>query len=182
MFYYKHIDIDDRVSQEMKDWGLENIQTSDDPVVKLDVDKFKAECPLFLEWCKWNDCEVGWLVGIKVHKHNEQPATKLPHTDYRPVDQNYGLNFPVQNCEDTHTEMYKHLTGKEIIIEDETVAGGGKSYKVFSPDSTFEEVARFTLNKPVLFDINQPHKVINNTDKTRLALSIRFIKNPYNLV
>ena len=106
MFYYKHIDIDDRVSQEIKEWGLENIQTSDDPVVKLDVDKFKTDCPLFLEWCKWNDCEVGWLVGIKVHKHNEQPATKLPHTDYRPVDQNYGLNFPVQNCEDTHTEMY----------------------------------------------------------------------------
>ena len=33
MFYYKHIDIDNNVSQEMKEWGLENIQKSDDPVV-----------------------------------------------------------------------------------------------------------------------------------------------------
>ena len=35
MFYYKHIDIDNNVSQEMKEWGLENIQKSDDPVVKF---------------------------------------------------------------------------------------------------------------------------------------------------
>ena len=43
MFYYKHIDIDNNISEEMKEWGLKNIQKTDDPVVKLDVDKFKAE-------------------------------------------------------------------------------------------------------------------------------------------
>ena len=80
------------MSQRDERMGIKEHSKVDDPVVKLDVDKFKAECPLFLEWCKSNDCEVGWLVGIKVHGHNEQPATKAPH-GYRPVDSKLWTKF-----------------------------------------------------------------------------------------
>ena len=178
MFYYKHIDIDNSICEEVKQWGLNNIQTSDIPFVKLNLQKFNDECPLFLEWTKQHNIKTEWVVGIKVNAHNGQIQSKVPHTDLRPEDQNYALNFPVKNCDQTYTCMYNLIEGDEIILRDNAIAGGDADYKIFSADSKFEEVAKFYLNKPTLFDTNIPHKVFNNTDHDRLSLSLRFESNP----
>ena len=178
MFYYKHIDIDNSICEEIKEWGIVNIQDCDTPFKKLNLQKFNDECPLFLEWTKQNNIETEWVVGIKVNARNGQDSTKVPHTDLRPEDKNFALNFPVVNCEQTYTCMYKLIKGKEIIINDTSIAGGDADYKVFSPDSTFDEVAKFYLTQPTLFNTNVPHQVYNNTDKDRLSLSLRFESNP----
>jgi len=74
--------------------------------------------------------------------------------------------------------MYKLIEGKEIIVNDTSIAGGDADYKIFSQDSKFEEIAKFYLNKPTLFNTNIPHQVYNDTNQDRLSLSLRFESNP----
>jgi len=178
MFYFKHIDIDNSICEEIKQWGIANIQDCNTPFLKLNLQKFNDECPLFLEWTKQHNIKTEWVVGIKVNAYNGQNQTKVPHTDLRPEDKNFALNFPVKNCEQTYTCMYKLIEGKEIIVNDTSIAGGDADYKIFSQDSKFEEIAKFYLNKPTLFNTNIPHQVYNDTNQDRLSLSLRFESNP----
>ena len=107
------------------------------------------------------------------------PPTKnldlYPHTDTQLRD--LALNFPVQNCEGCYTALYKMTNGTQNL----KVLPNGLSYVIYSADVKFEEITRFTLNGPVLFNTKVPHQVWNPTDKLRISARLRFTVDPWFL-
>ena len=174
MFYFKQMEIDPTVNAELFHWSKENMQKNDQPFVLLDAEKFKKDCNNFMQWAKDNNLEVLLVVGIKVNPFNGQDATRVPHIDLMDESRNIALNFPIENCDETYTKMYRLVEGDQIDIK----LPDGTLYSRFSDNSKFEEVAKFYLNKPTFFNTSVPHQVYNDTDKNRLSLSIRFKKNP----
>lgn len=174
MFYFKQIDVKNNICNELKSWCMDNIQTNNVPFVLLDSNKFINECPLFLKWASDQDLKIKLVVGIKVNAHNEQIESKTPHIDLMDDERNIALNFPIKNCDNTYTTMYKLKKGDQIDI----TLPDGTAYSKFSDDSEFEEVETFYLKKPTFFNTGIPHQVFNNTDDVRLSLSIRFERNP----
>jgi hypothetical protein len=61
------------------------------------------------------------------------------------------------------------------------VLPNGLRYVTYSNDVEFEEVTRFTLDGPVLFNTKVPHQVWNPTDKLRISASLRFMVDPWFL-
>ena len=98
-----------------------------------------------------------------------------PHTDTQYRD--LALNFPVKNCEDCYTALYKMTKGTQNL----KVLPNGLTYTTYSNDVEFEELTRFTLDGPVLFNTKVPHQVWNPTDKIRISASLRFIDDPWFL-
>ena len=105
------------------------------------------------------------------------PPTKNldPHTDTQWRD--LALNFPVKNCEGCYTALYKMTRGTQNL----KVLPNGLTYVTYSNDVEFEEVTRFTLDGPVLFNTKVPHQVWNPTDKIRISASLRFMNDPWFL-
>jgi hypothetical protein len=83
----------------------------------------------------------------------------------------------VVNCADCWTGFYQ-LTGGEKITR---VLPNKLTYVNFSADATFEEISRFTLTKPTIFNTKQPHAVVNPTNSIRIAASLRFVRDPWEL-
>jgi hypothetical protein len=175
MFYFKQIEVDTNICNELKTWCASNMQTNDVPFVLLNKNKFLEECTLFIAWTKEQELKVKFVAGIKVNAHNKQVETKTPHIDVMPDGTgNIALNFPIENCDNTYTLMYELVKGEKIINS----LPDGTLYSKFSDNSEFKEVSKFYLNNPTFFNTSVPHKVINNTDANRLSLSIRFENNP----
>lgn len=174
MFYFKQIDIDNTISNEVQGWGLNNLQTNNVPFVKLDVAKFKTECPLFMQWATEQQLHVLLVVGIKVTANYKQPEVKIPHVDLMDKNRDIALNFPISGCENTCTTMYNLVKGEQININ----LPDGTTYSKFSDDSEFEEVTKFYLTKPTFFNTSVPHQLYGVETVDRLSLSIRFENNP----
>jgi hypothetical protein len=174
MFYFKQIEVDTNICNELKTWCASNMQTNDVPFVLLDKNKFLKECPLFIAWTKEQELKVKLVVGIKINAFNKQVESKTPHIDLMEDGRNIALNFPIENCDNTYTLMYELIKGKKINIS----LPDGTMYSKFSENSEFKEVSKFYLNKPTFFNTSVPHQVFNDTDANRLSLSIRFENNP----
>jgi len=174
MFYFKQFDIDERISNEIKDWGVNNLQSSNVPFVKLDVNDFKKQCPLFMQWADQKQLKIILAVGIKVTADYKQPEVAIPHVDLMDDSRSIALNFPISGCEGTCTKMYNLIKGEQINID----LPDGTTYSKFSDDSEFEEVAKFYLTKPTFFNTSVPHQLFGVEKQDRLALSLRFESNP----
>lgn len=178
MFYFKRIEINKNICDELKTWCASNMQTNNVPFMLLDLNKFVHECPLFINWTKEQELIVKLVVGIKVNANNEQVETQTPHIDLMDNNRNVALNFPISGCEGTCTKMYKLIKGEQINVN----LPDGTTYSKFSEDSEFKQVAQFYLTQPTFFNTSVPHQVFNDTNENRLSLSIRFESNPKRLV
>ena len=104
-----------------------------------------------------------------------KPTSPLPmHIDQR---EGLALNIPLLNCEDTVTEFWNCDRPYKIGY---TV--NGLPYFYFPPETVKIKIAEFVLTKPVLFDVRVPHSSTNKGTETRLAISLRFAKDPWHLV
>ena len=105
------------------------------------------------------------------------PHSKAPvHTDTLGDGHVSAINFPIYNCKDTYTCFYKVLNNAEpkTIVQEH-----GDPY--FDYDlKDLEEIDRLYLHKAAVFNTQVPHGVINNTDETRIVLSVRF-KTPIDI-
>jgi hypothetical protein len=90
---------------------------------------------------------------------------------------NLGLNIGLQT-KDTHTILYDIKEGEPNLI----TYGEVNSYISYET-CVCEEHTRFDLtNNPVIFNLKQPHNVVNPTDVWRLSISIRFQTDPLHLI
>jgi len=95
------------------------------------------------------------------------------------IDQRKGLalNIPLLNCEDTITELWTcdqpYKTGW---------THNGLPYHYYSENVNAVKIGEFILTRPILFDVQVPHSSTNHGTKTRLAISLRFANDPWQLV
>lgn len=176
-FLYTEVDQFESCHDEMVAWFQPRIPVDliQEPFTFFDIDTFIPECPKFMSVCKQLDCEPFAVVLYGIMPGRVQPENEVPHTDA--LDVKLALNFAIQDCANTYTALYKVTKGNSTF----TALPNGVHYYKYDDDSEFEEIARFDLSKPTLFNTHIPHRVVNPADQPRISASIRFKMDPWHL-
>ena len=158
-----------KITDELTEY-IDNYIQQNNPsefATKLDARDIVAKCPIIANWFTKNSHTVKNCYLIIAQPNTNYQA----HVDgaVAASDRLPALNFGIHNISDTYTVMYKHIGG-EIVIKR---LPNGVPYKCYS-QAELEEVGRFTLASPVLFNAATPHAVHNPTDKIRVSVSFRF--------
>jgi hypothetical protein len=157
---------------EIQSFYLANMPNDDSQFSHVSPASLVAASPNLKQWLDSNKLVLNKSAIIKT-----PPPTKHldPHTDTQYRD--LALNFPVKNCEGCYTALYKMTNGTQNL----KVLPNGLTYVTYSADVAFEEITRFILDGPVLFNTKVPHQVWNPTDKLRISASLRFTVDPWFL-
>lgn len=125
----------------------------------------------FLESIKMN-----WSVGtIAVNVTNARDAGNF-HIDSGPY--RYSLNIPIQNCENTFIDFFK-VDGDYQTIYVEDKGHGGKHHFFRYTEDQCELMYRGDTSMPYILSTKTPHRVVNESDKTRVMLLIRVLVGPW---
>lgn len=81
----------------------------------------------------------------------------------------YSFNIPILNCENTFTAFYKCNTSSTIKYLSNNIP----YYHMYNEEDCVE-VHRIEMSQSHLINIKTPHAAINDTDKVRMTLAIRF--------
>ena len=101
------------------------------------------------------------------------------HIDYRPHDNNtLAINIPLINCDNAITEFWES-NEKSSVVE---YSPSGSPYLSCGDRTTCTKIDEYRLVKPVLFNTSIPHVVDNYSDKPRIAISLRLVQDPWDLV
>ena len=139
----------------------------------IDRDSFLKDCNLVKKYFDENKCEISVVATIEIPPRSQCNL----HIDSQIIS-SLAMNFPVLYCDDSYTAMYKIINGSPSSKK----LSSGLIATSFD-DCEAEEISRYHLkNKAVLFNTQIPHRVFNNSDKPRLAISFRFIKDPWHLI
>lgn len=139
-----------------------------------DVDGFLDSCPLARQWLADRGLSVRHLALITLDAHKTSPL----HRDRLLPGQNpWALNFNIRNCEQTWTEAYR-VTDQQGQLQ-QSEAGDQLLFYRAEPHLL---ISRWNLAKPRLFNTQIAHRVVNDTDLIRQALSMRFWTDPVALL
>lgn len=138
----------------------------------IDAKAFLKDCDLVRKYFNDHDCIIGNIATIEISPKSHGNL----HTDN---DRNtLAMNFPIFNCEDSHTSLYKVIDGEPVL----KVYPNGLTHTDFD-NCCLTEVSRYCIkDKAILFNTKVPHRVFNNSDKPRLAISFRFVVDPWHLL
>lgn len=163
-FYWKYIDLD-----------LTEVNR-----IKEDYRKhLPSNSYFFQEVALKNRIFMGMEISKPVLIQVEPYAVGRIHTDFRP-NKNFGdrlaIQIPLENCEHSITEFWSSNYKPPVQY-----TMNGQPYNYFDK-STCIKVSEFELTEPVIWRTDVPHSVSNSSDKPRLAISLRFKKDPWHLV
>lgn len=162
-FYWKHINISDNDIRYIQELYLKLLPKNDHFFQPLEI-------PI----TNFLGLEVQRFILIQV----SPKATGRIHTDWRPSE--YGnqlaLQIPLINCEETITSIWS-----SDYVPPTQYTSNGQPYNYYDP-SRCKKITEFKLTMPTLFRTDLPHSVDNPTDLPRKAISIRFKKDPWNLI
>ncbi len=164
MFYWKYINIDSIEVNRIKEDYLKHLPDNSHFFQEVSIE---------------NKTFMGMEILRSVLIQVEPRATGRIHTDFRP-DKNFGdqlaIQIPLINCEHSLTELWS--SDYEPPVQ---YTSNGQPYNYFDRARCIK-VSEFVLTQPVLWRTDIPHSVSNNSDNPRLAISLRFKKDPWNLI
>ena len=99
------------------------------------------------------------------------------HKDFRSNDNVLAINIPLINCENSVTEFWDTTEDTNRI----QYTSNGSPYRGFNRSSC-TKINEFKLTQPILFRTDVPHSLNNYSNKNRLAISIRLVTDPWDLV
>jgi hypothetical protein len=100
------------------------------------------------------------------------------HRDHRPYDNNVlAINIPLLNCDNAITEFWDTDEDRNLI----QYTSSGSPYIGFN-HSRCKKIDEFKLTQPVVFRTDIPHSVNNYSNDARLAISLRLVNDPWDLV
>ena len=100
------------------------------------------------------------------------------HKDFRPHDNNVlAINIPLLNCDNAITEFWDTDEDRNLI----QYTQGGSPYIGFN-HTRCKKINEFKLTHPVVFRTDIPHSVNNYSNDARLAISLRLVTDPWDLV
>jgi len=164
MFYWQYIDLD---SNEVDR-------------IKKDYLKHRPDNSHFFQTV---NIETRTFMGMEILRpvliQVESSAVGRIHTDFRP-DKNFGdqlaIQIPLENCEHSITELWS--SDYEPPVQ---YTHNGQPYNYFDKSRCIK-VSEFSLTQPVIWRTDVPHSVNNFSNMPRLAISLRFKKDPWNLI
>jgi hypothetical protein len=174
MFIYKKIYIESQIQKEIEnELATLNLDIYKEVFNYIDIDEIKKECPMLFRWIldkKLNPIKIAIIItyaGL---------YDTIPHVDAQ--INSLALNFPISNCEESDTIFYKTNTPLDIEI---LTKPNGVIYKSIK-NKDWIELDRYTLDRATLINTHVPHKIINRGKNKRIALSIRFDPDPWELI
>ena len=161
MFLWKYVDIDPKEIKNIQDQYRKVLPNNDHffQVIDLEITEFLG-------------LEIQRPVLIQVAPY----AIGRIHTDFRPQGEQLALNIPLDNCENSVTQLWK--SGYEPPVQ---FTDNGQPYRYFDP-TLCEKISEFVLTTPVIFRTDLPHSVSNSGSNIRRAISIRFKEDPWHLL
>ena len=178
--YYKHLDVPGfesvipKLQEFVRQQGFLEKGTFFNPMKATVLDSVVPEIRAMVEMLDIND--YYGLAVIRVLPSSTAP--NFPHTDVMPdKNQRVAINLPVFNYKDTYTTFYNvkpNATPERVVLEN------GMPYERYQYDQV-DEVARLKIDRPTVIRYDKLHAVVNNTDQTRITISLRFKTNPWHL-
>ena len=161
------------LTNELKSFILPIINTttlSIDNAVALNFEDLKTNCPrLYAYFDSYNlNCSVAKVLNIP-------PMTSgWIHADAG--DNELALNIGLENAVDNWNIFYKIIGEPE---QTNSTPGQGEPWVYFKENNVIaEEIGRYNLETPKLFNNRIPHKVVNNTSARRIVTTFRFLPDP----
>lgn len=133
-----------------------------------------SSCRTFNQWITSNNIQ---LLKAAVIVSDTSAGEYPPHVDSQ--INSLALNFPIENCLETETQFFK-LTDDDQILE--LAKPNGTRYKKIIFSSTPKLVDSYVLDSPTILNTHIPHKLVNTSRSSRIALSFRFVNDPWHLV
>jgi hypothetical protein len=163
MFYWKYIDLDPTEVERIKQEYIRVLPNNNYFFQSLVID---------------NDTFMGMPLQRAVLIQVLPWGIGRIHVDHRPDQYGHQLaiQIPLFNCENSVTEMWDSKLRQRIKYTD-----NGQPYHNYDK-STCTKTTEFVLDKPVIWRTDVPHSVNNNSDKPRVAISLRFKKDPWHLI
>lgn len=141
-----------------------------DNAIALNFEELRKNCPrLFAYFDSYNlNCTVAKVLNIP-------PMTNgWIHSDSGKNE--LALNIGLENAVDNWNVFYKIIGAPE---QTNSTPGQGEPWVYFKEENVIaEEIGRYNLETPKLFNNRIPHKVINNTSARRIVTTFRFSPDP----
>jgi hypothetical protein len=164
MFYWQYIDLDPAEVGRIKEDYLKHLPSNSHFFQEVTIE---------------NKTFMGMEILRPVLIQVEPRAVGRIHTDFRP-DKNFGdqlaIQIPLENCEHSLTELWS--SDYEPPVQ---YTANGQPYNYFDK-SRCVKITEFILTQPVVWRTDIPHSVSNSSDRPRLAISLRFKKDPWHLL
>lgn len=140
----------------------------------LDVNPTLEKSPSFQKWLEESCCV---LTKAAIIVSTIRSSIGAPHVDYQ--TNSLALNFPLSNCEHSYTAFYNPADIDSIIDEEKS---NGVLYKKIIFKNKPREISRYVLDRPILLNTHIPHKIFHGHEKSRYAISFRFVDDPWHLI
>lgn len=174
-FFFKVIDVPnyDSVLLEIQTYCLSNLPDDGSTFSHIPVAPLIDNSPYLKAWLSSSNLQVRTCAVIRF------PTSKsydLPHIDSG--QSGLALNFPIENCDNCWTAFYKLNKGS---FESKPLPNG-LIYNGLADDAEVVEVSRFSLTTSTLINVKQLHQVWNLTNQLRISASLRFERDPWDLI
>jgi hypothetical protein len=179
MKYYAHVDLPH--IEEITTIILEKLDRFyfENTIFKI-FPPTQFEHPLLVESVSkikpWNEIAHASIITTQPFAHHKDPHTNI-HQDIMTLtewgqEQAVCLNIPIYNCDKTYVAIYEQL--QDPFRLQGTYKNGHTYEALHWKQDWCREIDRMFLPKPALFYTQMPHAIINETDESRIILSIRF--------
>jgi hypothetical protein len=173
-FFFKTINIPnyDNILLEIQTYCLANLPEDGSTFSHIPVEPLINSSPYLTAWLASSNLQVRACAVIRF------PTSKVagPHIDSTYND--LALNFPIKNCANCWTAFYKLNKGS---FQSRPLPNG-LLFNGLSDDAEVIEVSRFSLSTSTLINVKQLHQVWNPTDQLRISASLRFERDPWELI
>jgi len=175
MYVWNHIDVEDDIQQEVKDYYKNDyylqkqvqkiIYEQDNGFLRLKMEDILEKCPRFSYWvdevARIDLDYIGYLISA--------PFYTLEHCHIDTDTTGIGINFPVSGCDHTETKFFEPNNDVRNITLD---AHKDKTRIVcYSPN--WRQLTKYQLKQPTICINTIPHVFTNTGDGIRISMTVR---------
>ena len=174
-FFFKTINLPnyDNILLEIQTYCLANLPEDGSTFSHIPVPPLIDSSPYLKAWLTSANLQVR---ACAVIRYPTSESNHLPHIDSARND--LALNFPIENCVNCWTAFYKLNKGS---FQSKPLPNG-LLFNALTDDAEIVEVSRFSLTTSTLINVKQLHQVWNPTDQLRISASLRFERDPWELI
>jgi hypothetical protein len=162
-FIWKYVDIDTNEVEKLRELYIKALPNNNYAFQSLDLG-------------------IKTFLGMEVRDfiliQTDPFRTGTIHVDHTPIEHHYqlALQIPLFDCDNSVTTFYSSDYTPSIFY-----TKNGQPYKLYDNEKCLK-ISEFRLTGPLIFRIDIPHQVKNESAKTRKAISVRFKKDPWHLI
>jgi len=152
------------------------------------VPRFEVEpyAPLYSNFIKSLGLGSRW-VGCPIITTNYNIQFPIHVDNVNWLENSYGLNIPIINCENTYTVWYDaEMQGSRDDLNN--IDPNADEYdprhkaRLVKPNTPVKEIARWHMKDPAWINVSIPHAPVSEHGKPRAVISARFIPELHDLL